>query len=340
MKYTILGKTGLRVSRTAFGALPIQRVDDGTAVEILHRAYDGGINFYDTARAYSDSEHKLGLAFCDRRDKIVIASKTSGTTPAELQSQLETTLGNLRTDYLDLLQFHNPKALPDDGMMAWVTDVMSKGYVRHIGITFHPAGLARDAVRSGLFETLQYPFSCLSGDEEVTLAQSCADAGMGFIAMKAMAGGLISNVPANFAYIRQYEHIVPIWGVQRMSELEQFLGLEEGSGMSPQDMQSGIIADRAALDGRFCRGCGYCKPCPAEIPLEMASRMDLFLRRGVWQDLLSPAWQKQMAKIEDCISCGACNTRCPYGLEPQKLIIEQWEYYQNFMREKGVERVV
>lgn len=331
MKYVQLGKTGLTVSRTSFGVLPLQRTPIDEAVRILRRAYEADINYYDTARAYTDSEEKIGKAFAGMRHKVVIATKSGASDLKTLEEHIKTSLKNLQTDYIDVFQFHNPKALPDDEMYTYVDKLRKAGTIRHIGITFHPRTLAEEAIASGQYETLQYPFSSLSDNSEEELVKLCEKAGIGFVAMKAMAGGLIRNVPANFAWIRRFENVVPIWGIQHMHELEEFLELEEREPALTQEMLDDIEKDRAELSGRFCRGCGYCKPCQADIPLEMACRMDLFLNRAVWQNMVTPEWREHMAKIPNCTGCGACETRCPYGLSPQEMIKYQWSYYQDFI---------
>ena len=194
MRQITLGSTGITIPQNAFGALPIQRVTIETAVKILRRAYEGGMTFFDTARAYSDSEEKLGAAFEGMREKIYIATKTMAKTPEDFFSQLETSLHNLRTDYIDIYQFHcaDHCFTPGDktGMYECMQKAKAEGKIRHIGITTHKLNIAQEAIASGLYETLQFPFSYLSSEKEEALVQSCIDKNMGFIAMKGLAGGL------------------------------------------------------------------------------------------------------------------------------------------------------
>ena len=224
MEKVRLGRTNLMVTRTAFGALPIQRVDLPEATRILRRAFDAGINFFDTARAYSDSEEKIGHALVDVRSRIIIASKSMATDRKSLIEQLETTLRNLRTDYVDILQLHNPTAVPDpddaESTFAGLLEARRKGMIRFCGFTNHRLDVARAAIDSGLFDTLQYPLSPMSSADELALSAVCQSRDIGLIAMKAMCGGLITNAAAAFAFLRQYDNVVPIWGIQRMSELE------------------------------------------------------------------------------------------------------------------------
>jgi len=268
------------------------------------------------------------------RDRIFIASKTMGRDPAKMRADLETTLRNLKTDHVDLLQFHNHT--PGDEQIAEMRKFIAEGKVLHMGITQHKLEEAFKAVRSGLFETLQFPFSCLSGEKDVALVKETADAGMGFICMKAMSGGLIRNVEANFAFIRSLETPVPIWGVQRIEEIEQFLELEEKDPAFTEEYAARVAEEKQALGGKFCRGCGYCLPCPADIEIFMAARMREFMLRSPYQGMVTKEAREKMFRIENCIACKACETRCPYGLKPYELLKEQLIWYKGFLREKGI----
>ncbi len=336
METTRLGRTDLQVTRTSFGVLPLQRCDMDEAARILRRAYDAGITFYDTARMYSDSEEKIGRALSDVRDRIIIATKSGATTRAGLMEHLETSLKNLRTDYVDLLQLHNPRELPDpddpDSSYAGLLVAKRKGMVRHIGISNHRRDIAIAAVDSGLYETLQYPISHLSSDEDVALIEHCKSADVGFIAMKALSGGLITNARAAFAFFRRYPTAVPIWGIQRMSELEEFIALE-ADPPSLEEMWPVIEKDREELAGDFCRGCGYCQPCPADIAISMAARMSLLLRRMPYQGFMTDKWHEQMHRIEQCTECGHCRAHCPYGLDTPALLRKNLEDYEAFYQE-------
>ena len=225
MKNIALGSTGITVQQNGFGALPVQRVSDDYAVMLLRKAYEGGITFFDTARAYSDSEHKLGLAFEGMREKIYIATKTQAKTPEEFWKQLDTSLEMLRTDYVDIYQFHMVDTCwkPGDGsgMYECMQEAKAKDKIRHIGVTAHKIGVAKECIESGLYETLQYPISYLSTEKELALISMCKDHDIGFIGMKGMAGGLIHRSDVAMAFADQFENFVPIWGVQRESELDE-----------------------------------------------------------------------------------------------------------------------
>ncbi len=341
MKKVMLGRTGLMVTRTAMGCLPIQRVDFDTAKAILRRAYEAGINFFDTANAYSDSEKKIGYALSDVRENIIISTKSGGKTGAELTAHVENSLISLKTDYIDILQFHNANDLPQpggaDGRYDAAMALKAAGKVRHIGITCHSMESAFKAVESGLYETLQYPFNHLSTDKEIELVKLCAEKNVGFICMKGMSGGLISNARIPFAFIRQYENAVPIWGVQRMSEIEEFIELENSFTEITAEMQEEIARDRAELAGAFCRSCGYCMPCPVGIPINNANRMKELITRSPYKNWITPEWRAGMEKIDDCINCGKCATKCPYGLKPYETLPAQLKFYREFCKEHADE---
>lgn len=340
MKNVTLGSTGISVPQNGFGALPIQRDDFDTAVAILRRAYEGGIRFFDTARAYSDSEEKIGRAFGDMwqdmRDKVYIATKTMARDPENVEKQLEESLRLLKTDYIDIYQFHCVEQVykPGDGtgMYEVMLKAKAEGKIRHIGATAHKIEVAFDLVNSGLYETVQYPFSYLASEREIELVKLCHEKNVGFIAMKGLAGGLITNSKAAMAFMSQFDGAVPIWGVQRMKELEEWLSYmgDNTPAMTP-DMEAFIKKEQGELMGEFCRGCGYCMPCPKGIKINNCARMSLMLRRSPSGNWLSEAFQAEMKKIEDCIHCGSCMKKCPYKLNTPELLRKNYEDYKKVL---------
>lgn len=332
-----LGKTEIIVNKNGFGALPIQRITKKEAVRLLHKAYDGGIDFYDTARMYTDSEEKLGEAFSDRRNHIRISSKTGATTVEGFWKDLETTLHNLKTDHLDIYQFHNPSFCPKPGDESGIYDAMleakKKGMVLHIGITNHRLNVAQEAIDSGLYETLQFPFCYLSGEPELKLLEGCKKQDMGFLSMKALSGGLITNAAAAYAFQAQFETL-PLWGIQRETELDQFLSFVQNPPVMDEKLTAVIEKDRSELLGEFCRGCGYCMPCPAGIEINNCARMSLLLRRSPSASYLTPEWQEKMKRIEDCRHCDSCRKKCPYGLNTPSLLQKNYEDYKEILAGK------
>ena len=337
MDRVILGKTGLEVSKNGFGALPIQRISKQDAVYLLQKAFYNGINYFDTARAYSDSEEKMGAAFEYTRERIVISTKTAAQTAEGFWKDLEESLRQLKTDYIDIYQFHNPAFCPKPGDESGLYDAALKakeqGKIRHIGITNHRIAVAREAIESGLYETMQFPFSYLAAEPDLEIVEMCRKADMGFIAMKALSGGLINHSDLAYAYMaqRQFDHVAPIWGIQRESELDEFLSYQVCPPELDQDRLAQIEADRAELTGDFCRGCGYCMPCPAGIEINNCARMSLLLRRSPSDGWLTEEWQEKMKKIEGCLHCGQCMKKCPYSLNTPELLAKNYEDYKTFL---------
>ena len=276
------------------------------------------------------------------RDKIYIASKTMTTKVDEFWEQLETTLRNLRTDYLDIYQFHNPAFCPKPGDGTGLYEAMleakAQGKIRHIGITNHRLAVAEEAIESGLYETLQFPFSYLSSEKEMALVEKCEQAGMGFIAMKALAGGLINNSKAAYAFMLQHENVLPIWGIQRERELDEFLSYQE-SEPTIEEVQYVIDADLKELQGEFCRGCGYCMPCPVGIEINNCARMSLMIRRAPSEAQLTEEMQAKMKKIEECLHCGKCAAKCPFGLDTPTLLEKNYKDYKEILAGKDYDSV-
>ena len=255
MKKVTLGATCITVPQNAFGALPIQRISQEKAVSLLRRAYEGGMRFFDTARAYTDSEDKVGEAFEGMRDKVFIATKTQAKTPEAFRKDLETSLKKLRTDYIDLYQLHCvPQCYrPGDGtgMFECLEAAKKEGKIRHIGITTHKLQVAEEIIESGLYETLQYPFSYLSNKREEALVFACKEKNMGFIAMKGLAGGLINRSDAAMAFMLQYDNVIPIWGVQKEKELEEWLSFMDQEPEMTDEIRTFIEKERSELTGEF-----------------------------------------------------------------------------------------
>lgn len=332
MDYVTLGKTNITVNKNGFGALPIQRISQKDAVKLIRKAYQAGITFFDTARFYTDSEEKLGEALEGIREKVYLATKTAAVTAEEFWKQLEISLHNLKTDYIDIYQFHNPAFCPKPGDGTGLYEAMSEakaqGKIRHIGITNHRLAVAKEAIASGLYETLQFPFCYLASKQDLDLVQACKDAGMGFLAMKALSGGLITNSKAAYAFESQFDHVLPIWGVQRESELDEFISYIENPPKMTEELSQFIENDRKELSGDFCRGCGYCMPCPAGIEINNCARMSLLLRRSPSALQLTPEVQAKMKKIENCLHCNQCKKKCPYGLDTPALLEKNYADYK------------
>lgn len=342
MKQITLGRTGLNVSKPGFGALPIQRTEKEAAVKLLRRAYEGGFTYFDSANAYTDSEEKLGEALkVFPRESWVISTKSGGKDGATVARHIDQSLQRLQTDYIDLFQFHFVQQMLDfedpDGMYAAALRAKAAGKIRHIGVTTHNIELAFELVNTGKFETMQFPFSYISGEREKELAALCAEKNVGFIAMKGLAGGLLTNARACHAFMAEYPNVVPIWGIQYEHELDEWLAVSEEDPRLDDELRAAIEKDRAELCGSFCRGCGYCEPCPAGIEIHTCARMNMLLRRSPWKPLLSPPVREKMQQIRECLHCGSCASKCPYGLDAAELMPRMLEDYEAFYAEHKAE---
>ncbi len=338
MTTVTLGSTQITVNKNGFGALPVQRLSKEEGAALLRKAYEGGIAFFDTARAYSDSEEKIGMGLSDVRDQIYIATKTMSTTVEGFWKDLETSLGLLKTDHVDIYQFHNPSFCPKPGDGTGLYEAMeeakAQGKIRHIGITNHRLSVAMEAIESGLYETLQFPFCYLATEKDIEIVKACKERDMGFIAMKSLSGGLITSAAAAYAFADQYDNVLPIWGIQKEKELEEFLGFIDNPPAMTSQIRELIYKDRDMLSGSFCRGCGYCMPCPVGIEINNCARMSLLLRRSPSSNHLSPAGQEKMMKIKDCLHCNKCMSHCPYGLNTPELLARNLKDYEEVLAGK------
>lgn len=339
MNTVIIGRTNIRVNKNGFGALPIQRVDMQEASKILKKAYENGIDFFDTARAYTDSEEKIGYALSDVRSKFILATKTGSSNAKGFWNDLEKSLSLLKTDYIDIYQFHNPSFCPkpgdESGLYEAALKAREQGKIRYIGITNHRLDIAEEAIESGLFDTLQFPFSYLSTEKDLSLVNKCESMNIGFIAMKALSGGLINNSAMAYTYMAQYKNVLPIWGIQRECELDEFISYVKEPPVMTDSIKEAIEKDKQQLIGEFCRGCGYCMPCPAGIVINWCARMSLLIRRSPSEGHLADNTQKMMKKIEECLHCGQCIKRCPYALDAPKLLKKNYEDYKEILAGKA-----
>ena len=215
-----------------------------------------------------------------------------------------------------------------------MTEAKKQGKVRHIGITNHALHIANEAVDSGLYETLQFPFCYLASDEDVALVKKCREKNMGFIAMKSLSGGLLNNSAACYAFAAQFDNVLPIWGVQRESELDEFLSYVTNPPAMTAELAAVIEKDRKALAGEFCRGCGYCMPCPVGIEINNCARMIQMIRRAPSAAQLTEKSKAMMLKIEECLQCGQCASKCPYHLDTPTLLQKNLEDYKQILAGK------
>jgi predicted aldo/keto reductase-like oxidoreductase len=214
-----------------------------------------------------------------------------------------------------------------------MVEAKKQGKIRHIGITAHLIGVAEEIVQSGLYETLQFPFCYLATERDIALVKATEAADMGFLAMKGLSGGLLTDSTACMAFMSQY-NALPLWGIQREEELAQWLSFFEKDIQMTDEIAAFIEEDRKNLMGDFCRGCGYCMPCTVGIQINNCARMSQLIRRSPSQNFLSEEWQGLMMKIEECIDCGLCKTKCPYELDTPNLLRKNLADYKDILAGK------
>lgn len=337
MQYVQLGQTDMRVSRVSFGAIPIRRLSFAGAEKVILQSIERGINFFDTARGYGDSEEMLGAALGRRRKDIFLATKSGKRTADELTEELHTSLKNLRTDYVDLYQLHNVRTEEDyetvfgpDGAMEAVARAQSQGKIRSIGITSHDEAISLRAIDSGEFATIMVPFNFMESEFGEEVLPAAADAQMGAIIMKPFAGGMLDEASLALRYVLTFsEDAVAIPGMAALDEVQE--NTEIGAVAEPlsESERGRLEAQRAQLGSEFCRGCEYCQPCPNDVDISRVLRSERGLRR------LGQSWlQDNLAEIEDnverCDECETCRPRCPYDLDIPRLLREKREILQDY----------
>ncbi len=334
MKKIRLGKTGLMVTQLGFGGIPIQRLTEDGAVDVVKRCVDLGLTYLDTANGYTTSEERIGKAVAGRREGLIIATKSGARTAEGVEEHLALSLKRLGTDYIDVYQFHGvgdmeslEKVLDPKGPIGVVEEAKSKGQVRHISITSHSMDVAKEAVKTDRFETLMFPFNFIAREAEDELIPLCREHDVGFIVMKPLAGGMLDNATIAFKYIFQFPEVVSIPGIEKPEEIEELVRLYE----EPQEMTEAEREEmqrmRDELGTRFCRRCNYCQPCTSDIPISMVMTSDSFAKRMSPERFFSGMVSSAMEKAVNCTECGECEARCPYNLPIMDMIVEQREWF-------------
>ena len=337
MRYRKLGRTGLKVSEVGFGAIPIIRLSVDDAVKVLRRAYDRGITLYDTANMYLDSEEKIGRAFRCLRHQVVLATKTIKRDRQGAAADIDLSLRRMQTDYIDLFQFHQVSQEQDyqtltgpDGALEAVLRAREEGKVRHIGVTSHSLGMAVKLIKTGLFSTVQFPFNFIEESPILELHPAAREQAMGILAMKPFCGGMVESARLCFKFLRQWPDVIPLPGFDtedRVDEVADLYG--EENDVSPEDLTA-MEDCRKELGERFCRRCEYCQPCPQGVMITPAMIYPVIAHR------MSPAIgsnfsAKAMESVRNCIECGECLERCPYGLPIPEMLKEHlamWEQHR------------
>ena len=330
-----LGKTNMMVSKLGFGGIPIQRLPEDDSVAVVRRCLELGITFIDTANVYTTSEKRIGKALAGRKEKPILATKSLARDREGVEGHLQLSLKQLGVDSIDLYQFHDVSdskslemVLDPKGPMAVVEEAKKAGRVKHIGITSHSLDIAKEAVKTDLFETIMVPFNfitCEAADELLPLTR---EHDVGFIAMKPLAGGMLDNATIAFKYIFQFPDVMPIPGIEKIPEIEEIVRVLEGSWELTEAEEAEMQRMRKELGVRFCRRCEYCQPCPEGISISTVMTFDSLPKRLLPERLFSGWIADSMEKAANCTKCGDCEDRCPYDLPIREILAEQVEWYQ------------
>ena len=326
MEYRILGKTGLKISRLGFGGIPIQRIDaEGTKV-LMHQLKDAGVNFIDTARGYTVSEEYLGYALEGIREDFVIATKSMSRTKEAMAADIDISLKNLRTDYIDLYQVHNatPEQLQQvvapGGALEALQEAKAAGKIGHIGLTAHSLDTFKMALEMDWVETFMYPYNIVETQAEKLIAEA-AKKNIGFIDMKPLAGGAIEDATLALRYICANPNVtVVIPGMAEPKELQQNIAAVSDTSPITAEEKAKFLEVRSQLGTQFCRRCNYCQPCSAGINISGAFLFDGYLSRYGLADWAKSRYATMEKKASDCIGCGACEDRCPYNLPIRQML--------------------
>jgi predicted aldo/keto reductase-like oxidoreductase len=344
-----LGKTGLMASRLGFGGIPIQRLDEAGSVRVVHRCLEHGINFIDTAYNYSTSEERIGRAIAGRRDGLIIASKTMRRDREGAEKELKRGLSRLGVDCIDLYQLHGVntfdeyrQVLGPGGAMEVLQEAHKVGQVKHIGFTSHSAEVAKEAVKSGLFETLMFPLNFIACEAADELLPLCREHSVGFIAMKPIGGGMLDNAVIAVKYLLQYDDVLILAGIEKEEEVDEIARLLAGPPGLTEAERKEMERVRKELGTRFCRRCDYCKPCPEGVPISLVMIVKSFLRRMPMDRLATGWFADGMKNAENCTKCGECLPKCPYGLPIPDMIEENLALFkeerERYFRGRDAER--
>lgn len=320
MEYRILGKTGLKISRMGFGGIPIQRIDAEGTKALIRQLHDAGVNYIDTARGYTVSEEYLGYALEGIRGDFVLATKSMARTKEAMAADIETSLKNLRTDYIDLYQIHNPGPADleivtgPNGALEALMEAKSAGKIGHIGITLHLVELFAKVLDYEWVETVMFPYNIVETQAQ-ELIRACAERNIGFIDMKPLAGGAIDDATLALRFVLSNPDVtVVIPGMAAPEEVEQNLAAVSDVSPLTQAQQDRIEAIRSSLGTQFCRRCNYCAPCSVGIAIPAQFLFEGYYTRYDLKDWALQRYKAQDKNAADCIACGVCESRCPYDL--------------------------
>ena len=328
MEYKILGKSGLKISRLGFGGIPIQRIEAGDTKPLMRQLLDAGVNYIDTARGYTVSESYLGEALDGIREHFVLATKSMARDKEGMAKDIDISLHNLKTDYIDLYQIHNPtpgdleKVCAPGGALEALQEAKAAGKIGHIGITLHTYPLFEKARELPWVETIMFPYNIVETQGEDLIAK-CTEKNIGFIAMKPLAGGAIEDATLALRFIAANDNVtVVIPGMAAPEEIAQNIAAVCDNAPLSDKEKADMEAVRASLGTHFCRRCNYCAPCTAGISIYSVFLMDGYLTRYGLADWAKMRYAGMEKTASDCIECGVCETRCPYNLPIRQMMKE------------------
>ncbi|NLE44157.1 MAG: aldo/keto reductase [Chloroflexi bacterium] len=342
-----LGRTGLMVSAVGFGGIPIQRLSEAQAIEVVRGCIDLGVTFLDTATGYTTSEERIGRAISGRREGLVIATKSPARDGAGVRDHLALSLQRLRLETIDLFQFHNVSERADfdalfvsGGPFEVICHARDEGVVGHIGFTTHSMEMALRATASGHFETVMFPFNFITEEAADRLIPLALQNDVGFIAMKPMGGGMLEDATLAFKYLRQFSGVVPIVGIEQTTEMEQIVEVMTGPADLTAEEKACMAQLRAELGTRFCRRCDYCQPCPEDIPISTLMTLPSAIKR-LPTDSLTNGWVGEaVEQAAHCADCGECELRCPYHLPIRQMMDEHVSVYHHAVGRYGASAAI
>lgn len=333
-----LGKSGLMVTRVGLGGIALARLSEENAVSVVRKALDLGINFIDTGNDYGDSENKIGKAIHGRRDGLILATKSKALTADEIREHLELSLQRLGVSSIDLYQFHNVRDFESYekamGLLSVLEEAKGAGKIKHIGISSHSPDVAKEAARSGRFETLMFHFNFMTREPADQLLPLCRENDIGFIAMKPMAGGMLQNANLAFKYLMQFPDAVPVVGIEKPHEIEEIVRVVNGTWELTEAEKNEMERITKEIGTKFCRRCGYCQPCTQEIPIYVVMIAPFLFRHLPPEEIFSDKVDSELRWIAEglekadlCIKCGNCEERCPYKLPIREMMEEHYNLY-------------
>ncbi|MDD2212546.1 MAG: aldo/keto reductase [Clostridia bacterium] len=327
MKYRRLGKTNLEVSVVGFGGIPIQRIDASSAEKVINRALELGINFFDTARGYTDSEKKLGAVLKKHRDQVIIATKSMVRDKTGMAADIEKSLKTMGVDYIDLYQLHNVKdkdtleqVMGADGAFAALKEAKEKGKIGHIGVTGHIKDVLLEILQTGKLETVQFPFNPVETDGARKLFEVAEKMDIGVIAMKPMAGGALTNAKLALRFILEHPVSVAIPGMDAPEQVKENAAFGRDPRLLSEEEREELAILVAGLGARFCRRCEYCLPCRQGIDIPSIFLFDGYYTRYDLKDWAQNRYQTLAVRPDNCLECGECEERCPYNLPIREML--------------------